>query len=119
MPNSIVPAAAGGMPKFSSSAIMSEAWAIYRRETRMSRPTYVKDRRKLFARCLRTAWAWAKQSVAESLKTLQQRAAERVQELTLELMRIDARPWGMRSHRIADDRAEIASELSRFRLMTL
>ncbi|MCZ3380394.1 hypothetical protein [Rhizobium sp. AG207R] len=95
MPSAIVQAAAEGMPKFNRAAIMAEAWAIYGRETLTSRPTFARDRRKLFAHCLRTAWAWAKRRVADSLKTLQQRAAQRVQELTLELMRIDARPWKM------------------------
>ncbi|KAA0698535.1 hypothetical protein DTW90_12060 [Neorhizobium sp. P12A] len=88
---------------------MGEAWSIYRRETTGCRPKFAKDRRKLFARCLRTAWAWAKHRIAESLKTLEQRAAERVQELSLELMRIDARPWKM--HVIAD-RATILSEIA-------
>jgi hypothetical protein len=100
------------MPKFDRFAIMSEAWAIYRRKTSMCRPTFAADRRKVFAHCLRTAWVWAKQRIAESLKTLQQRAAERVRELTLELMRIEARPWGMRSFRSADTRAELVAEIS-------
>jgi hypothetical protein len=103
MPNTAVPAAAEGMPKFSPAAIMTEAWSLYRRETTGCRPKFARDRKKLFARCLRTAWAWAKHRIAENMKTLQQRAAERVQELTLELMRIDARPWKMKT--VADRRA--------------
>ncbi|MBO9100327.1 MULTISPECIES: hypothetical protein [unclassified Rhizobium] len=88
--------------------IMTEAWAIYRRETRSSRPSHVEGRRKLFAQCLRTAWTWAKQRIADGKKTMQERAAERVQELTIELMRVDARPWKMR---IAGDRQAVLAEI--------
>ncbi|TQX88458.1 MULTISPECIES: hypothetical protein [unclassified Rhizobium] len=95
-------------PQFNVAAIMSEAWAIYRRETRLSRPTYAAGRRKLFAQCLRTAWAWAKQRIADAKKTMRQRAADRVQELTIELMRVDARPWKMR---IAGDRQAVLAEI--------
>ena len=109
MPNTTVPAAAEGMPRFNRAAIMAEAWSIYRRDTLNSRPKFARDRRKLFAHCLRTAWAWVKQRIADSLKTLQQRAAERVQELTLELMRIDARPWKMRT---LSDRRDIQAEIT-------
>jgi hypothetical protein len=97
---------------FGIRSIMTEAWAIYRRETRMSRPTLVAGRRKLFAQCLRTAWAWAKQRIAEAAKSLQERAAERVEALTVELMRIDARPWKMRT---AADRSAVLSEIETLR----
>ncbi|MGA1800578.1 hypothetical protein VH564_00120 [Rhizobium sp. HT1-10] len=96
--------------KFDVRSIMSEAWAIYRRDTRMSRPSLTADRRKLFARCLRTAWAWAKQRIADAMKSLQQRAADRIHELTLELTRIESRGWKMPT--LADRRTvleEIAS----------
>jgi hypothetical protein len=93
---------------FDIRSIMTEAWAIYRRETRTSRPSHAAGRRKLFAQCLRTAWAWAKQRIAEAKKSMQQRAADRVQELTLELMRIDARPWKMRT---AADRSAVLFEI--------
>ncbi|MDL2410801.1 hypothetical protein PY650_35730 [Rhizobium calliandrae] len=112
MPNAIVQASAEGMPKFDRATIIAEAWSIYRRDTRMSRPTFAKDRRKLFARCLRTAWAWAKQRITDSLKTLQQRAAERVETLTVELMRIDARPWKMAT---LADRRTIEAEIDALR----
>lgn len=108
MPNTTVQAAAEGMPKFDTRAIMQGAWAIYRRETRMSRPTHAKDRRKLLAHCLRAAWAAAKSAIVEAAKDMHQRAADRVQELTAELMRIDARPWKMR---VAGDRQAVLAEI--------
>ena len=108
MLNVTVPATAEGMPKFDCQQIMSEAWAFYRRETRMSRPSRPNDRKKLFAQCLRAAWAKAKRVLIETAKTMAQRAAERVQELTLELMRIDARPWKMR---VTGDRQAVLAEI--------
>jgi hypothetical protein len=97
---------------FNVRNIMTEAWAIYRRETRTSRPTRVVDRKKLFASCLRAAWAIAKHRVAEAAKDMTQRAADRVQELTLELMRIDARPWKMR---VTADRQAVLAEIEALR----
>ncbi|MBO9168422.1 hypothetical protein [Rhizobium sp. L245/93] len=108
MPNNTIQAAAEGMPKFSRQSVMSEAWSIYRRETRSSRPSRPEGRRKLFAQCLRNAWAWAKQRLVDSMKTIQQRAVERVRELTVELMQIDGRPWKMRA---TGDRCAIQAEL--------
>jgi hypothetical protein len=97
---------------FNRQQIMNEAWAIYRRETRTSRPTRLVDRKKLFARCLRSAWANAKHRIAEAAKDMTTRAAERVQELTLELMRIDARPWKMR---VSADRQSVLAEIEALR----
>jgi hypothetical protein len=94
---------------FDRQQIMNEAWAIYRRETRTSRPTRLIDRKKLFASCLRAAWAIAKHRIAEAAKSMAQRAADRVQELTLELMRIDARPWKMR---VTGDRQALQAEIA-------
>lgn len=93
MSNTIVPATAEGMPKFDRSAIMSLAWKLYRRDWSNARPANAQARRKSFSRCLKSAWMTAKHEAAEALKTVQQRAADRVQELTLELMRVDARGW--------------------------
>lgn len=108
MLNAIVPAIAEGMSKFDCKQIMSEAWAFFRRETRMSRPSRTSDRKKLFAQCLRAAWAGAKRTLVEASKNLAQRAADRVQELTIELMRIDARPWKMR---VVADRQAVLAEI--------
>lgn len=113
MPNHIVPAAAEGMPKFDLKQIMSDAWAIYRRNwPKGSRPKGEQARSKEWAKALRNAWVWAKQARADAMKSLAERAADRVRELTAELMRIDAQPWGMRSHRSADARSAIAAEIS-------
>ncbi|MDC9808425.1 hypothetical protein [Rhizobium binxianense] len=93
MPKNAIPATAEGMPKFDRSAIMSLAWKLYRRDWANARPANAQARRKSFSRCLKSAWMTAKHEVAEALKTIQQRAADRVQQLTLELMRVDARGW--------------------------
>lgn len=102
-------AAAEGMPKFDRAAIMAHAWKLYRRDWANARPANAQARRKSFSRCLKSAWMTAKWKVAEALKTLQQRAADRVLELTNELMRIDARPWRMRS---SADRADILNQIA-------
>ncbi|MGR9169611.1 hypothetical protein [Rhizobium sp. KDH_Rht_773_N] len=102
MPNTAIPATAEGMPKFNRAAIMSLAWKLYRRDWANCRPANAEARRKAFSRCLKSAWMTAKYEAAETLKTVQQRAADRVQELTLELMRVDARGW--RQSTLADRR---------------
>lgn len=109
MQDSVILAAAEGMPKFDRAAIMSHAWKLYRRDWSSARPADAHARRKSFSRCLKSAWMTAKWRVAEALKTLQQRAADRVLELTTELMRIDARPWRMR---ISADRADILNQIA-------
>ncbi|TBH34687.1 hypothetical protein ELG66_01510 [Rhizobium leguminosarum] len=93
MAKSAIPATAEGMPKFNRAAIMTLAWKLYHRDWANARPANAQAHRKSFSRCLRSAWMTAKHHAAEALKTVQQRAADRVQELTLELMRVDARGW--------------------------
>ncbi|TNM66481.1 hypothetical protein [Aliirhizobium smilacinae] len=113
MSNSPVPAAAEGMPKFDLRQIMRDAWSIYRRIWGGScRPANEQVRRKELAKALRNAWALARQARAAAAKTLAEKAADRVRELTAELMRLDARPWGMRSHRSATARDVIQLELA-------
>ncbi|MBB2840181.1 UNVERIFIED_ORG: hypothetical protein GGE64_003948 [Rhizobium etli] len=109
MQDSVILTAAEGMPKFDRAAIMAHAWKLYRRDWANARPANAQARRKSFSRCLKSAWMTAKWKVAEALKTLQQRAADRVLELTTELMRIDARPWRMR---ISADRADILNQIA-------
>lgn len=120
MPNTPVPAAAEGMPKFDLSAIMRKAWAMYR-EFRVRYAPWQIERGIVdasFSNCLRISWRLAKQDAAEkaaaakALASYGHRAAGRVRELTAELMRIDAQSWGMRSHRAADTRASIQSEMT-------
>ncbi|NEH52963.1 hypothetical protein GR210_29775 [Rhizobium leguminosarum] len=113
MQNRVILAAAEGMPKFDRAAIMAHAWKIYRRDWANARPADAQARRKSFSRCLKSAWMTAKWNAGEALKTLQQRAADRVRELTCELMRIDARPWGLRSYRTTADRAAVVSEIAK------
>ncbi|NEJ83288.1 hypothetical protein GR268_43220 [Rhizobium leguminosarum] len=93
MAKSAIPATAEGMSKFDRSAIMSLAWKLYRRDWANALPANAQARLKSFSRCLKSAWMTAKHEAAEALKTVRQRAADRVQELTLELMRVDASGW--------------------------
>jgi hypothetical protein len=109
MLDSVILAAAEGMPKFDRAAIMSHAWKLYRRDWANARPADAQARRKSFSRCLKSAWMTAKWKVAEALKTLQQRAADRVLDLTTELMRVDARPWRVPT---GPDRRAIISEIT-------
>lgn len=97
---------------FDTAKIMRDAWAIYRRQWVGCRPANEATRKKSFAQALRSAWVWAKQEAAEALKSVAEKAIERVRELTAELMRIDAQPWGMRSHRVAGRRDALQSEIS-------
>ncbi|MBY3243770.1 hypothetical protein HFO16_20690 [Rhizobium laguerreae] len=103
MPKTPIPATAEGMPKFNRAAIMTLAWKLYRRDWANGRPASAEARRKSFSRCLKSAWMTAKFEADEARKTIKQRAADRVEELTRELMRIDARPWKMTT--VADRRA--------------
>ncbi|MHC2359066.1 hypothetical protein [Rhizobium leguminosarum] len=109
MQNDVILAAAEGMPKYDRAAIMAHAWKIYRRDWANARPADAQARGKSFSRCLKSAWMTAKWKVAEALKTIQQRAADRVHELTTELMRVDARPWLMRT---SADRADILNQIA-------
>jgi hypothetical protein len=90
------------------SDVMTTAWTLYRRDTRLCRPSTAVARRKWFARALSTAWTWARQQATESTKTEDQSRAERIANLRLELLRIDARPFGMS---IARDRAMMMEEI--------
>lgn len=109
MPISPIPAAAEGMTKFDLGRIMGMAWKFYRRDTALARPANAAARRKAFSRALKSAWMTAKYKIAEARKTVQQRAADRVQELTTELMRDDARGWGVAG---SADRLAVLVEIS-------
>ncbi|MFF0947472.1 hypothetical protein ACFYE9_07320 [Rhizobium leguminosarum] len=103
MPNTPIPATAEGMPKFNRAAIMTLAWKLYRRDWTNARPANGQAHRKSFSRCLKSAWMTAKFEAEKARMTIKQRAADRVEELTRELMRIEARPWKMTT--VADRRA--------------
>lgn len=109
MPNAPVPATAGGMPKFSRSQIMCDAWAIYRRMTRNARPSSAVGRRKWFANALRGAWEKAKQAAADAIKTASQRAAERVEQIKAQMHALDMRTFRLS---ILDERKALAFELA-------
>jgi hypothetical protein len=112
MPNAPVPANAEGMPRFNKAQIMRDAWSVYRRNWRGCRPATEALRRKEFGKALKAAWAWAKQEQMEARMSLAQKAANRVHDLTNELMRLDARPWGMRGYRWENGRSAIQAEIS-------
>ncbi|MBY3344891.1 hypothetical protein [Rhizobium laguerreae] len=97
------------MQKFDKGAVMRMAWAIYRKRWVGARPANEAARRKSFGQCLKSAWMTVKYQAAEAVKTVQQRAADRIQELTAELMRVDARPWRVG---IGTDRAEILTQIA-------
>ncbi|UWU19656.1 hypothetical protein QA648_09650 [Rhizobium sp. CB3171] len=90
------------------SEVMTTAWTLYRRDTRLRRPSTAAARRQWFARALSTAWTWARQQATDATKTEDQSRAERIANLRLELLRIDARPFGMS---IARDRAMLMEEI--------
>ncbi|WP_133705400.1 hypothetical protein [Rhizobium sp. BK313] len=88
--------------------VMTTAWTLYHQDTRLCRPSTAAARRKWFARALSRAWRWARQQATEATKTEDQSRAERIANLWLELLRIDARPFGMS---IARDRATMMEEI--------
>ena len=105
------------MPRFNKAAIMSAALENYR-YLRTQYADWQIARRIVdvsFSRCLRAAWANAKKELAEAqtraavVASYGERAAEQVRNLTIELMRIDARPWKM-STRI--DRNAVIAEIT-------
>lgn len=114
MPNTQVPAAAEGMSKFNKAKVMRDAWTIYRTRWAGARPATEQARRKQFAMALKNAWAWAKELAMEALKSVSEKAADRARELASELMRLDAQPWGMRSHNSAAGRAAIIADITNF-----
>ncbi|MEH3109462.1 MAG: hypothetical protein PGN22_05080 [Agrobacterium cavarae] len=70
MPNTIVPAAAEGMPKFDRAAIMRNAWARYRR-IRQQYADWQIERGIVdasFSACLVVAWRIARQEREEAIK---------------------------------------------------
>lgn len=109
MPNLIVPANAGGMPKFNRSKLMKAAWTIYRCMTRTARPSTVAGRRRWFSDALRGAWEAAKLAAAEAVKTEADRAADRRAELIRQLQTLDARSF---RYSIIDERRALVCELS-------
>lgn len=92
------------------SDVMIIAWMLYRRDTRLHRPSTAAGRRKWFARALATAWTSAQQQAIDATKTEEQHRVERLASLRLELLRIDARPFGMS---IAKDRTTLMAEIDR------
>ena len=109
MPSLIVPANAEGMPKFSRAQVMRAAWMTYRRRYGFLCLGFSREE---FRSALREAWREARKALAKAVALARMTVAEiadRVAMLSFELMRIDARPWGMS---IADDRAEVLAEIT-------
>ncbi|MBB4569229.1 hypothetical protein, partial [Rhizobium leucaenae] len=92
------------------SDVMTTAWTLYRRDTQLRRPSTAAARRRWFARALSTAWTWSRQQATDATKTEDQSRADLIANLRLELLRIDARPFGMS---IARDRAMLTEEIHR------
>ncbi|WP_153365162.1 hypothetical protein [Rhizobium sp. ICMP 5592] len=92
------------------SDVMIIAWTLYRRDTRLHRPSTAAGRHKWFASALATAWTWAQQQTIDANKTEEQHRAKQLTDLKLELLRIDARPFGMS---IAKDRTTLMAEIDR------
>ncbi|EJK79457.1 hypothetical protein [Rhizobium sp. AP16] len=92
------------------SDVMIIAWTLYHRDTRLRRPRTAAGRRRWFAHSLATAWIWAREQATDATKTEDQHRAERLTGLKLELLRIDARPFGMS---IAKDRTTLMAEIER------
>lgn len=106
MSNPTVPANAGGMPTFRPRCdrreVMTTAWELYRKQTRWSYPKHLRDRRRLFAQCLATAWAWVKERAAKALRTAEEVKAERVAALKQALNELVYLPDGMNYVRRAE-----------------
>ena len=107
MPNITVLANAEGMPKFDKAAIMRTAWEIARK--RFPNMKTAADRRFALSLGLKSAWMGAKYEAQQATKTAHQRAAARVEEMKLELMRLDATPFKIRLD--GDKRAALASRI--------
>ena len=81
MPNHVVPANAGGMPKFDRAAVMRRAWQLYNIANRYPGLPAMAFSRRDFAFYLATAWAEAKQAAMTP-------TARRVDQIKTELARV-------------------------------
>lgn len=97
MPNTIVPAAAEGMPKFDRSAIMADAWERFRYIRRQYSAKQIERGivDASFSACLKTAWRVAKKNredarqAAKVAAVMETPAGERLRALRAALAATD------------------------------
>ena len=94
MSNTTVPANAEGMPKFDRAAVMRLAWEIYRK--RFGGERDAARRRWAFSLSLKSAWMTVKWEAKEAAKSAEQKRADEIAALRLEVLRIAATPFRMR-----------------------
>ena len=94
MSNTIVPANAEGMPKINRAAVMRLAWEIYRQ--RFGGKRDAASRRWAFSLSLKSAWMTVKWDAKEAAKNAEQKRADEIEALRLEVLRIEATPFRMR-----------------------
>ena len=109
MPNALVPAAAGGMPKFNRSQIMKAAWAHYRRAVAyVASNPYLRGTIVRFGDCLKAEWKHAKAQAAKA--KLDAAVVARIDALKAEILTLDCKPFGVR---IGAERAALSAELAK------
>ena len=109
MPNTPVPAAAGGMPKFNRSEIMKAAWAHYRRaQAYVASNPYLRGTLVRFGDCLKAEWKHAKALVAKA--KLDAAVVARIDALKAEILTLDCKPFGVR---IGAERCALVVELAK------
>lgn len=108
MPNTPVPAAAGGMPIFNRSEIMKAAWAHYRRAVAyVASNPYLRGTIVRFGDCLKAEWKHAKAQVAKA--KLDAAVVARIDALKAEILVLDCKPFGVR---IGAERRALVAELA-------
>lgn len=75
--------------------VMDMAWNLYRRNTRTSRPKFAADRVRLFARCLKSAWASVKETARRGIQSVAEFAAEEITRINNAIEHLYYRPFGM------------------------
>ncbi|KQV39196.1 MULTISPECIES: hypothetical protein [unclassified Rhizobium] len=107
MPNTPVPAAAGGMPKFYRSQIMRDAWALYRQDKAyIANNTYLAGAVASFSASLKEAWRRAKAAAAK--RAVSAAVAARIDELKSQLVTLESKSF---RYRIGFERGALVSQL--------
>lgn len=102
MSNTTVPANAEGMPKFDRAAVMRLAWEIYRKRFGGEKRDAA-SRRWAFSLSLKSAWMTVKYEAKEAAKSAEQKRADEIAALRLEVLRIGASATGFL--RVVDEHA--------------
>ena len=109
MPNALVPAAAGGMPKFNRSQIMKEAWAIYRQDkTYIARNPYLAGNAVSFSASLKEAWRRVK--AAATKHEVSAAIIARIDELKSRLVIVESKSF---RYRIGAERGALVTQLAK------